>query len=177
MIIAPDDVNASVGKAVLAAQYFEQWLVCAYYHMRIVTEDEFSLSDSQLSDYRIFKNPTKNLVKVLSEKAQIDPMLESRINNLLEQRHMVVHRWFLVGGAPTSQISDHWDDLAEIADSVTAEAMELSFLLLSYMSDSLRQQLSGEDSSRIKEHMARMFMELENAPNNPLKPSLLRGST
>ncbi len=177
MIMAPDNVNASIGKAVLAAQYFEQWLVCAYYYMRIVTEDEFSLTDAQLSDYRIFKNPTKNLIKALSQSSQIDAQLESRINDLLEQRHMVVHRWFLVGDTPEIQISDRWDKLAEIAESVASEAMELSFLLLSYMREGLKQQLAGEASCNVKEHMARMFKELENASNNSFKPNPLRGSS
>jgi hypothetical protein len=166
MIIAPENVSASIGKAILAVQYFEQWLVCAYYHMRIVTEDEFSLTDAQLSDYRLFKNPTKNLIKVLAQRSQIDPRLESRINGLLEQRHTVVHRWFLVNGTPATHTSDDWDRLAATAESVASEALELSFLLIGYMGEGLRQQVSGQDSSRIKQHMARMFMELENGPKN-----------
>lgn len=176
MTIAPDNVNASVGKAVLAAQYFEQWLVCAYYHMRIVTEDEFSLTDAQLSDYRLFKNPTKNLVKALAQRSQIDPRLESRINKLLEQRHIVVHRWFLVNGTPTAHAPERWNTLSEMADSVASEALELSFLLLGYMGEGLRQQLAGENSLQLKDHMARLFKDLEDAPNSSFKPKPLRGS-
>ena len=55
MSFAPETVNASIGKAVLAVQYFEQWLNNSYYHMRIATEDGFQLSDTQLSDSRLFK--------------------------------------------------------------------------------------------------------------------------
>ena len=157
MTMAPDSVNASIGKAVLAAQYFEQWLVCAYYHMRIVTEEEFSLTDAQLSDYRLFKNPTKNLIKALAERSQIDPQLESRINGLLEQRHTVVHRWFLLNGSPTAHTPESWDKLAAVAESVASEAMELSFLLLSHMGEGLRQRIAGEDPEQVKKHTAQLF--------------------
>ena len=176
MTMAPENVNASIGKAVLAVQYFEQWLVCAYYHMRIVTEDEFSLTNAQLSDYRLFRNPTKNLIKALAQQSQIDPQLEARINALLEQRHTVVHRWFLINGTPSTHNSERWDRLAAVAESVASEALELSFLLLGYMGEGLRQQVAGEDLLQIKEHMARMFKELENAPNNSFKGMPLRGT-
>ncbi|WP_152979519.1 hypothetical protein [Stenotrophomonas daejeonensis] len=176
MTMAPENVNASIGKAVLAAQHFEQWLVLAYYHMRIVTEDEFSLTDAQLSDYRLFKVPTKNLIKALAQKSQIDPQLESRINALLEQRHTVVHRWFLVNGTLSTHTPERWSRLAAIAESVASEAMELSFLLLGYMGESFRQQVAGEDSSQVKEHISRMFKDPERAPNNSFKPTPLRGA-
>ena len=157
MTLAPDHVNSSIGKAVLAVQYFEQWLVCAYYHMRIVTEDEFSLSDAQLSDHRLFKNPTKNLIKALAANSQIDPELEARIAMLLEQRHDVVHRWFLTNGSPFGLTSENWDQLAATAETVASEALELSYLLLSHMGEGLRHQVAGEDPTLAKEHMAQIF--------------------
>jgi hypothetical protein len=157
MTLAPENVNASIGKAVLAAQYFEQWLVRAYYHMRIVTEDDFSLTDAQLSDYRLFKNPTKNLIKSLAQCSQIDPEFETRINDLLEQRHVVVHRWLLSNGSPFGLTTEQWDQLATVAETVASEAMELSFLLLGHMGEGLRQQVAGEDPALAKEHMAQMF--------------------
>ena len=160
MSFAPETVNASIGKSVLAVQYFEQWLTTAYYHMRISTEDGFKLSDTQLSDNRLFKNPVRNLIKELSKSSRIDPALEARINNLLERRHDIIHRWFLLHGVPASHDSKKWDLLAATAESVAIEALELSYLLLGHLGEALRQVTGGEDPAKTREHMEQLFTHL-----------------
>ena len=168
MSFAPETVHSSIGKAVLALQYFEQWLNNAYYHMRITTEDGFKLTDAELSDHRIFKNPVKNLIKKLSSGSKIDPALETRIGNLLEQRNIIIHRWFLLHGTPASHDSAKWEKLAATAETVATEALELSYLLLGHLGEALRRMTNGEDSARTREHMERLFTHLGSAPNNSL---------
>jgi hypothetical protein len=171
MTFAPEAVHVSIGKAVLAVQYFEHWLNNAYYHMRIATEDGFQLTDEQLSDHRLFRNPVKNLVKALSAGSKINPALESRISTLLEQRHIIMHRWFLLHGAPTAHDSAKWAKLSDLSDAVAAEALELSYLLLGHLGEALRQMTNGEDPAKTREHMERLFTHLGCAPNNSSKPN------
>lgn len=150
-------VYASIGKAVMAAQYFEQWLVTAYYQVRVATEDGFQLSDAQLSDYRLFKIPTKNLLKSLSEKSQISNNLDTRFNSLLEQRHVLVHRWCLINGYPPTHSEAKWHELELLAESVSREADELSLLLLNALCNWLGQTIAGAPREELERHILRAF--------------------
>lgn len=153
----PDQVHASIGKAVLAAQYFEQWMVTAYYQLRLIAEQDFKLSEEQLSDHRVFRVPTKNLLKALSEKSQISSDFENRINSLLEQRHIIVHRWFLINGYPSAQTEEKWRELGLLAEFVSREANELSFLLLTALRNCLGQNIAGAPRDELERELLRAF--------------------
>lgn len=156
----PENVLAAVGKAVLAVQYFEIWMNNAYHHMQLVSVDK-PAGSAPAADARRFRAPTSSFLRKLAARSQIAPDIAGRIDLLLERRHLLVHRWYLHHGSPSSHSSEAWSELEILADAVSGEAQEMSFLLLSYLKLWWDGAVSGAPTDHQSELMRQMFLDLD----------------
>jgi hypothetical protein len=128
-----DNAHIAIGRAVCACQDFEIVLLVSVELFRMVTEPEYhELTQGNIPPSR-FKTPTKNLLKLLAERNDIHPELESDIAELLEARHKVIHRWTLENGSAEREDSQYWLRYGKFALHVEGEAKRIASLLLSYI--------------------------------------------
>ena len=80
-----------------------------------------------------YKNPLRNIIKELSTRTQIDPEIETRLDRYIEDRHLLVHRWFIHYGWPDDDDLEQWTSLQDHADRVGNEAQELTRYFAGYI--------------------------------------------
>jgi hypothetical protein len=134
----------AIGRAVLMAQEFETvFVVCIelVLSMRRVNLGE----SSDLINPNRFKVPTKNLLKELAERNDIDAAFEGQIGDLIEKRHLLIHRWALENGLPGDSDADEIERLTALALEVERSSWHITSLLVGYV----REWLLGEDDSSV----------------------------
>ena len=121
-------MHEAVGRAVLWAQAFETVFAVSFQLLGIV-ESGVSIP----FDEKRYKTPTRNLIKELSGANNIAFEFEGQLNALIEQRHLLVHRWFRENGLPGDE--DHADisKLIQLAHEVERESKRISGLLAGYV--------------------------------------------
>jgi hypothetical protein len=62
-----------------------------------------------------FKLPVTAVVKLPSTRGSISPEFESRLRAFAEDRHTLMHRWFLHRGWPNDDETERWQPLIELA--------------------------------------------------------------
>jgi len=63
----------------------------------------------------------------------IAPEFEGQINDLIEKRHLLVHRWFHENGLPSEGDIEHISRLIQLANEVEQNAKRISGLLAGYI--------------------------------------------
>lgn len=149
--------HLAIGRAVCASQDFEVVLLVSFETFRMISEPEYlELTKGAIEPIR-FKNPAKNLVKFLSERNNIAPELEVQINELLEDRHTVIHRWSRENGFADADDEEHWRKYEALALKVEAESRRISRLLLSYILKWAEPEWAGANHDEYVNRMKQLF--------------------
>jgi hypothetical protein len=88
---------------------------------------------SILTSKKHFKTPIRNLIKELSSANNIAPEFEVQINNLIERRHLLIHRWYQENGIPSEEETTAIFELIELARGVEKDSKRISGLLAGYI--------------------------------------------
>jgi hypothetical protein len=91
---------------------------------RVVTEpDRFGTTKGEIPA-GVFKQPTSNILKLLSDRGNLSSEWDVRLRQYLNNRHLLVHRWIIERGVPTTD--EDWDALRALAITVEQEATVLT---------------------------------------------------
>ncbi len=151
-----------VGKAVYQTQIFEQILLMAFEARRMITESQYRELTQGMIDPKKFKNPIANLIRQLAESRDIDPNLKVRIEELIQKRHTLIHRFVLSNGLGGRDNPAYWNQLKDLASDVTLESSSLTKTIAQYMLDA--DELAGIEelpSNEYFEAIRNMFVNLE----------------
>lgn len=121
-------MHEAVGRAVLWAQMFETVFAVCFELIGMV-----ETGVSNLIDPKRFKEPTRNLIKKLALTNNIAPEFEGQINDLIEKRHLLVHRWYHENGLPGEGNTEHIARLIQLAHEVEQNSKRISGLLAGYI--------------------------------------------
>lgn len=121
-------MHEAVGRAVLSAQVFETVFVVCFELIGMLKSETSSSINSKR-----FKAPTRNLIKELSNANNIDPEFEGQINDLIEKRHLLIHRWFQENGLPGEEDKASILKLIQLAHEVEKNSKHISSLLAGYI--------------------------------------------
>jgi len=121
-------MHEAIGRAVLWAQMFETVFAVCFELLGML---ETGVSNS--IDPKRFKIPTRNLIKALAMANNIAPEFEGQINNLIEKRHLLVHRWYHDNGLPGEGNTEHISRLIQLAHEVEQNSKRISALLAGYI--------------------------------------------
>ena len=128
-----DEAYAAVGRAIIAAQIFETALVPIFEIHRIHTEPNRLDETRGYLSAGAFKMPVANIVKYLSSQGNVAPDLEDRLNEYIQDRHLLVHRWLHENPVPLAQDPETMLPLMEHARKVEREAADLTRLIVGYV--------------------------------------------
>jgi len=121
-------MHEAVGRAVLWAQVFETVFAVCFQLLGILESGV-----SALIDEKRFKTPTRNLIKELSGSNNIAAEFESQVNDLIEKRHLLIHRWFQENGIPGEEDAADISKLIHLANEVEGNSKRISGLLAGYI--------------------------------------------
>ncbi|RVU43060.1 hypothetical protein [Rubrivivax rivuli] len=124
---------ASVGRAVWLCQVFEASLAPIYEFFKMNVQPGYFQKTGGYVAGGAYKNPLKNIVKELSARGNIDPTVESRLEKYIEDRHLLVHRWFIQNGWPKDESVEAWKALESHATAVGDEAQDLMHYFTGYI--------------------------------------------
>lgn len=121
-------LHEAVGRAALSAQVFETvFAVCFQFLGMLETGATTLINEKQ------FKTPTRNLIKELSAANNISTEFEAQINELIEKRHLLIHRWYQENGLPADEDKEHIAKLFQLANEVESKSKRISGLLAGYI--------------------------------------------
>ena len=121
-------MHEAVGRAVLWAQVFETVFTVCFELLGMLKSGV-----SKLIDAKHFKVPTRKLLIVLSSANSIATEFESQINDLIEKRHLLIHRWFQQNGLPGDDDTDDISKLTRLASEVEESSKRISGQLAGYI--------------------------------------------
>lgn len=122
-------MHEAIGRAVLWSQAFETvFLICFRLIGMMQTEALTSINPKE------FKTPIRNLIKQLKSANNVAPEFESQVNELIEKRHKLVHRWYQEKGIPSIEDVQGIAELTRLALDVESESKRISSLLAGYVS-------------------------------------------
>lgn len=152
-----EQAYAAIGRAVAYAQIFETALVPIFEFFKMQTVPRYLEKTGGYVSTGAFKVPIKNIIKALSEKGDIAPDLETRLTSYVEDRHLLVHRWFQNNGWPTENDTAGFAPIIELANRVEREAKDLTLLFAGYMVKLAEPELATTDAESYKAQMAVIF--------------------
>ena len=145
----------AIGQAVIFAQTFEVLIVVCTEMVRLSKEFlEGRPTDFMVNPARL-KEATKRLINELAKDNDITPDLESRISDLIDKRHTLIHRWSIENGWPADNDLDEIQRIIDLAKEITRESAAISQILTKYI---LRNNAEQSDM-RIK--LASIFKEAD----------------
>lgn len=148
---------AAIGRAVVFAQIFETVLVPIFEFFKMQTEPGYLEKTGGFISAGAFKVPIKNIIKALSAKGDIAPDLEERLTSYVEDRHLLVHRWFQTNGWPAEDDVAEFAPIIELANRVEREAKDLTRLFSAYMVKFALPEIADADMESCKARMAAIF--------------------
>lgn len=124
-----EEMHEAVGRAVLAAQMFEVVFVVCNDLVGMLRRK----SGSSLINPNRYKVPTRNLLKELAAANTIASEFADQIDDLVEKRHLLVHRWFQENGLPGETDVNQIAKLVTLANDVETNSKRISALLAGYV--------------------------------------------
>ena len=136
--LQPIDPYKKIGLAVYACQIYEAAFV---FVAKVVLRNPNPGDFEKLRplDGEAFKQPTKAILKELVDPASGVTLTQefiSELSKLVEDRHTLVHRLFLIGFSAEQKPSP--GDMAKFADSVMRSAFRMTFSLIKHWVDWLQ---------------------------------------
>lgn len=152
-----EQAYTAIGRAVASAQIFETVLVPIFEFFRMRTEPGYLEKTDGFVSAGAFKVPVKNIIKALSVKGDIAADLETRLTSYVEDRHLLVHRWFQANGWPAEDDAVGFAPIIELANRVEHEAKDLTRLFAGYMVKFVYPESTDADGENFKARMATIF--------------------
>lgn len=149
---------AAIGRAVAFAQIFETALIPIFEFYKMETKPGYLEQSGGVISAGAFKVPIKNIIKVLSKNGDIAPDVEARLATYVEDRHLLVHRWFLTNGWPADNDTAGFAPIIKLANRVEREAMDLTRLFTDYMAQIHLSEEGGADIESYKARMTGIFL-------------------
>jgi hypothetical protein len=151
--------HLAIGRAVCAAQTFEvMFAVCAEFFLMVTDDHHHKKTGGRFKHSRL-KNPTKNVVGQLADRGCIDDSLKDKIEDVLEKRHLLVHRWFAERGFSSSQDNEGWLAYRDLAIEVELRTNKLSKLLVGYVVRWAEPNWASQNKEEFLERMRALFMQ------------------
>ena len=125
-------MHEAIGRAVLMAQVFETVFVVCVELVLSMRKVDIGESSEPINPNR-FKVPTKALLKELAERNDIDTTFESQIGDLVEKRHLLIHRWYLENGLPGDEDTEEIKQLTDLTVEVENGCRRIVALLSGYV--------------------------------------------
>ena len=152
---------ATIGRAVWLCQVFEASLAPIYEFFKMNVQPGYFQKTRGYVPDGAYKNPIKNIVKELSTRGHIDKSVESRLEKYIEDRHLLVHRWFIQNGWPEDDYLEGWNALENHANAVGDEAQELLRYFAGYM---VKHAEPGRAQANQKEYSAKISSLFRESP-------------
>lgn len=125
-------MHEAIGRAVLMAQVFETIFVVCIELVLSMRKVDLGENPEPINPNR-FKVPTKALLKELAARNDIDTTFESQIWNLVEKRHLLIHRWYLENGLPGDEDIADIKRLTDLAIEVESGCRRTIAILTGYV--------------------------------------------
>lgn len=148
---------SAIGRAVMAAQVLETWLVPVFEIYRIHSEPGRLERTGGIISAGSFKVPMSNLIKMLRDREHIDPDLEGKFIKYIEDRHLLVHRWLHDHEYPRRDDPAAYTQLKELAERVEQQATELGKLVLGYVVKYGEPDWAAANPEEYSERMTEIF--------------------
>jgi hypothetical protein len=150
---------ASVGHAVWMCQVFETLLAPIYEFFKMNVQPGYFDKTKGFVPDSAYKNPLRSIVKELSARNQIDISVEAKLDRYIEDRHLLVHRWFIQNGWPSDDYEEGWRALEIHANSVRDQAQELARYFTGYIVEHAAPGLAEKDPSAYTEKLSILFRQ------------------
>lgn len=157
-----DSAHLAVGRAVSAAQIFEVVFAVLAEGFRMISEPEYLELTKGFIDPQRLKNPTKNLLKRLSERNKIASELEADICSLIENRHVLIHRWGIENGFASPDSAEYWQRYEKLAETVEAESKRITRMLLLYVLKWAEPEWASSNNDEYHIRMKELFLRASN---------------
>ena len=148
---------ASVGHAVWLCQVFETLLAPIYEFFKMNVQPGYFDKTQGFVPNTAYKCPLRNMVKELSAKNQIDRSVEAQLDKYIEDRHLLVHRWFIQNGWPSDESEESWKALENHANSVRDQAQELARYFTGYIVEHTAPELTDKDPVAYTARLSNLF--------------------
>ncbi len=120
--------HAAVGRAVIACQVLETvFALCV--RLQFEQSSAKALNDITPLEKNFSKPPMKVLLTRLKKCMDISADFESRVSDLIERRHKLIHRWGIEEVFPESE--EQFRKLTAFATALADEAAAMAMFLLS----------------------------------------------
>lgn len=130
-----DHANASVGLATLSCQALEMLFALC---VRLVFKNQAATSLAEITPLE--KNFSKPSVKVILEELRryvdVSKEFEAKLVDLIERRHILIHRWGIEYGLPNND--DGYKKISEFSNALSKDANGLSNVLYEYIAEWMR---------------------------------------
>lgn len=150
-------IYAAIGRAVIAAQLFEIVLVPTFQIFKMIGDAAYQEKTGGCIPAGSFKMAIKNIIKGLAEKGEIAADLEERLNNYIEDRHTLVHRWVQEYGWPDETNPDVFGEVVALAARVEAESINLARIFSGYIVKYADPDWAAENMNEYRSRMAEIF--------------------
>ena len=120
---------AQIGRAVIACQFYE-FLFLQVVNQVFRQPMPSSIADVDPLDHTSFRVATTALLNELKKRVSVDSSFEDRLRSLVDSRHVLIHRWFIQHGAPTTP--EEIERLTILANTVVRDATEMAAVLSRY---------------------------------------------
>ena len=150
---------AEVGRAIHVAQSFEMVLAQLFEFFKMQEDMNYAVKTGGFIAPEAYKAPLRNLLKRLQERGQVEPTFATRLDQYIEARHILVHRWVLQNGLALPDDVPHWEALANHAKSVAVEADYLMGYLLHYILKYTDPAWAATNPEEYKRRMANLFFQ------------------
>ena len=150
---------SEVGRAIHVAQSFEMVLAQLFEFFKMQEDMNYAVKTSGFIAPEAYKAPLRNLLKRLQERGQVEPTFAARLDQYIEARHVLVHRWVLQNGLAAPDDIAHWESLARHAKSVTVDAEYLMGYLLRYILKYADPAWAATNPDEYKHRMANLFSQ------------------
>ena len=122
----------AIGLAIASCQFFEvTFAICV--KLVFSQKKAVDLSNIKPLSKATFRNPTRALIKELRQHIKVDVQFEYTLQDVVERRHRLIHRWAIEKRWPGSEDYESKKELLEFANALSNEANGLSRLFVTYI--------------------------------------------
>lgn len=127
-----DQMYKAIGLAIASCQFFEVlFAIC----VKLIFSQSKAVDLSDIKPLRkaTFRKPTRAIMEELRQHINVDAQFEYTLQDAVERRHRLIHRWAIENRWPGSEDYESQKELLEFAKDLSAEANGLSRLLVPYI--------------------------------------------
>lgn len=153
---------AAIGRAVFFAQIFETSLIQVFEIFKKNTDEKYLEAEGSAVSASKFKFPIVNVIKFLSSAEKISPKLQKRLEEYVEDRHVLIHRYVHQNGLPDLADEQSFAGMVELANRVESEARSLSLDLIGYLMSRLESVTENPgDAEWFRQQIGEIFTQAD----------------